>query len=350
MAKSSLEGKISYKAPDNGGKDGTEGVLLKVDDLKKYFPLKRGLLSWQRRYIKAVDGISFSIGYKECFGLVGESGSGKTTAGRVILRLLEPSGGKVFFKDVDLFSLSRRELYAFRKKMQIIFQDPVSSLNPRMTVGRIIAEGMILHRLARSRKELYERVAYLLEQVGLSPDYMNRYPHEFSGGQRQRIGIARALAVNPEFIVADEPVSALDVSIQAQILNLLSDLKERFSLSFLFIAHNLAVVEHFCDRVGVMYRGRILEVAPARELCARPVHPYTQMLVESVPKPDPACRVEFSKRFSTTSELDTNIGESGCLFADRCPYVESSCRENNQELSALSEDPGHLVACWKFCK
>ncbi len=325
-------------------------LLIEVRNLKKYFPIKKGVFTRTKNFIRAVDDVSFHIHREESFGLVGESGSGKTTLGRTILRLIEPTAGEVIFDNKNIFQLRKSELRKLRRKMQIIFQDPVSSLNPRMTIGKIIGEGLVLHKLVKTKKDLQEKIAYLLEQVGLSENYISRYPHEFSGGQRQRIGIARALAVNPEFIVADEPVSALDVSIQAQILNLLSELREKFHLSFLFIAHNLAVVEHFCDTVGIMYLGRLLELAPADKIYSSPIHPYTQMLIEAVPEPEPKKRREFEQKFSTLSELSMQTVDKGCPFAPRCPYVEDRCREENQELKSLSSDNEHKVACWKFCK
>ncbi|MGH9784561.1 MAG: ABC transporter ATP-binding protein, partial [Terriglobia bacterium] len=261
---------------------GSNNLLLRVSDLRKHFPVRRGLLATVTGHVKAVDGVSFEIRRGETLGLVGESGCGKTTAGRTILRLIEPTSGEVHFNGTPVFRLKDEELRKVRKQMQIIFQDPYGSLNPRMTVGGIVMEGMVAHGMY-SRAERIERAQKLLERVGLAPEHFYRYPHEFSGGQRQRIGIARALAVEPQFIVCDEPVSALDVSIPAQIINLLSDLKREFGLSYLFIAHDLSVVEHISDRVAVMYVGKIVELAETEALYQRPLHPYTEALLSAVP-------------------------------------------------------------------
>jgi oligopeptide/dipeptide ABC transporter ATP-binding protein len=318
-------------------------ILLKVENLSKHFPLRGGLLGRTRGYVRAVDDVSFEIEPQKTLGLVGESGSGKTTTGRAILRLIEPSSGQVNFKGQDILGLDKNELRPLRKKMQIIFQDPVSSLNPRMTVEQIIGEGMKLYRMVSGRGELRDRVAYWLEQAGLPAEYMNRYPHEFSGGQRQRIGIARALAVEPEFIVADEPVSALDVSIQSQILNLLLELQERFKLSYLFIAHNLAVVEYFCDRVAVMYLGRIVEIADAEELYHHPIHPYTQQLLAAIPEPDPAKRKTFQ---APAGEPPSPVNPPpGCPFHPRCEFCTDACKHDRLELTPMTGHPSHLVAC-----
>ncbi len=268
---------------------GADEALLDVRDLRTWFPVRQGLFRQTIGHVRAVDGVDFSIRRGETLGLVGESGCGKTTVGRTVLRLLPATSGEVRFDGTDVFRAGRRELNRLRRRMQIIFQDPIGSLNPRMTVGRIIGEPLHVHGLARGAA-LRSRVGWLLERVGLSQTAADRYPHEFSGGQRQRIGIARALALQPEFIVCDEPVSALDVSIQSQILNLLDDLKEEFGLSYLFIAHNLAVVEHFCDRIAVMYMGRIVEFADRDELYRNPLHPYTQALLSAVPEPTPRRR------------------------------------------------------------
>ncbi|MBI2950536.1 ABC transporter ATP-binding protein [bacterium] len=309
-------------------------------DLRTYFPVRRGVLRRTVGHVKAVDGVSLALDRGQTLGLVGESGCGKTTTGRVILRLIEATGGEVRFDGADVLSLGRRALRAVRRQMQIIFQDPYSSLNPRMTAGGILAEALKVHRLAQGQA-LRERVAQLLETVGLSPDYARRYPHEFSGGQRQRVGIARALAVQPEFIVADEPVSALDVSIQAQILNLLQDLQAQFGLTYLFIAHDLSVVRHISSRVAVMYLGRVVEVAESRALYENPLHPYTRALLSAAPVPDPSVR-----RRRTVLEGDVpspaNV-PSGCPFHPRCPERVAECSRVAPELKDVGE--GHAVAC-----
>ncbi len=314
--------------------------LLEVRDLKKHFPVTRGIFSRTAGYVRAVDGVSLALEAGETLGLVGESGCGKTTVGRAILRLVEATAGQVHFDGVDVLALKRRELRAIRRRMQIIFQDPYSSLNPRMTVGGMLGEAIRIHRLAR-RGEIRARTAELLRTVGLEPGHSRRYPHEFSGGQRQRIGIARALAVDPRFIVADEPVSALDVSIQAQIINLLQDLQARFGLTYLFVAHDLSVVEHIADRVAVMYLGRIVEIAENRGLYADPQHPYTRALLSAVPVPDPG-----ASRNRTVLEGDVpspaNI-PTGCPFHPRCPERQDVCRETVPALVEI--EGGHRVAC-----
>ncbi|MCS6868333.1 MAG: dipeptide ABC transporter ATP-binding protein [Thermus sp.] len=316
-------------------------VLLEVKDLKKHFPIRGGVLSRVVGSVKAVDGVSFAIRKGEVLGLVGESGSGKTTVGRTLLRLIEPTGGRILFDGQDITDLPKDKLRPYRRRMQIIFQDPFSSLNPRMTVGDIIAEPLVIHGIGKTPEERTERVAELLKLVGLSPDHMRRYPHEFSGGQRQRIGIARALAVAPEFIVADEPVSALDVSIQAQVVNLLQDLKEELGLTLLFIAHDLAVVEYISDRVAVMYLGKVMELASARELYRNPKHPYTEALLSAVPIPDPTVKRE---RIVLQGDIPSPINPpSGCVFRTRCRYALPECAQVVPELKEVA--PGHFKAC-----
>lgn len=316
--------------------------LLDIRNLRKYFPVRGGLLSRAVAQVKAVDDVSFSVRRGEVVGLVGESGSGKTTVGRTVLMLQQPTAGEIIFDGTDISKLGPGRMRDYRKRMQIIFQDPYASLNPRMTVGAIIGEALSTHRLATG-KALDERVAELLRQVGLRGSHMQRYPHEFSGGQRQRIGIARALAVDPDFIVADEPVSALDVSIQAQVVNLLDDLKSRLGLTMLFIAHDLAVVKHISDRVIVMYLGKIMEVAPARTLYAAPKHPYTEALLASVPIPDPTVRRAHAP---LQGDIPSPINPpSGCVFRTRCPIASSECAEVVPPLEAVG--PDHFKACIK---
>ena len=318
-----------------------ETPLLQVKNLKKYFPIRGGLFSREVARVHAVDDVSFTIQKGETLGLVGESGCGKSTTGRCILRLIEPTAGKVIFDGKDVTALDKRSLRHLRRDMQIIFQDPYASLNPRMTVGSIIGEAIVIHKLAKTRKEREERVIHLLETVGMSSEHLSRYPHEFSGGQRQRIGIARALAVSPKLIVADEPVSALDVSIQAQVINLLEDLQKQFNLTYLFIAHDLSVVEHISTRVAVMYLGKIVEIAPAKELYNNPKHPYTEALLSAVPIPDPAVK---RKRILLEGDVPSPIKPpSGCRFHTRCPVRVPACSEHEQVLKQIS--PDHWVAC-----
>ena len=317
------------------------GNLLEVTDLVKYFPIKKGLLSRTVGHVKAVDGVSFSLRTGEVLGLVGESGCGKTTTGRTILRLIEATSGSVRFDGKEVLTLPKAELRSLRRGMQIIFQDPYSSLNPRLTVGSIISEALTIHGLAKGAAAR-ERVAELLRLVGLSPDHARRYPHEFSGGQRQRIGVARALAVDPKLIVADEPVSALDVSIQAQILNLLQELKERLSLTYLFIAHDLSVVEYISDRVAVMYLGKIVELSESRDLYEDPRHPYTQALLSAIPTPDPGAKRE---RIVLKGDAPSPARPpSGCRFHPRCRLAdEDRCRREEPPLREIA--PGHWAAC-----
>ena len=318
-----------------------ETALLRIKNLKKYFPIRGGLFSREVARVHAVDDVSFDLLKGETLGLVGESGCGKSTTGRCILRLIEPTAGEVWFEDKNVTTLDKRSLRHLRRDMQIIFQDPYASLNPRMTVGSIIGEALVIHKLAKSKREREERVVHLLETVGLSADHLRRYPHEFSGGQRQRIGIARALAVSPKLIVADEPVSALDVSIQAQVINLMEDLQKQFNLTYLFIAHDLSVVEHISTRVAVMYLGKIVEIAPAKELYTNPKHPYTEALLSAVPIPDPAVK---RKRILLEGDVPSPIDPpSGCRFHPRCPRATEVCARVEPPLVDYGD--GHLAAC-----
>jgi oligopeptide transport system ATP-binding protein len=316
--------------------------LLKVRDLVKHFPLKGGLLGREVERVHALDGVSFDLLAGETLGVVGESGCGKSTTGRCILRLIEPTSGEVWFEGRNITALGRAELRSVARDMQIIFQDPYASLNPRMTVGAIVGEALIIHKLATTRAEFEDRIVELLETVGLAADHMRRYPHEFSGGQRQRIGIARALAVSPKLIVCDEAVSALDVSIQAQVINLLEDLQARFNLTYIFIAHDLSVVEHISTRVAVMYLGRIVELTTANELYTRPLHPYTEALLSAVPIPDPQVR---RKRIMLQGDVPSPIHPPpGCHFHTRCPIRQLPlCSSEKPPLRQSAE--GHWVAC-----
>jgi oligopeptide transport system ATP-binding protein len=319
-------------------------TLLHVSGLKKYFPIKRGFLSHTVGQVKAVDGVTFWVRRGETLGLVGESGSGKTTAGRTLLRLIEPTAGTALFEGKDIFQMEQDDLRRMRRRAQIVFQDPYGSLNPRMTVGDMLREVLTVHKLAKG-EAAEARVRELLETVGLLPQHAGRYPHEFSGGQRQRIGIARALSVEPDFIVCDEPVSALDVSVQAQVLNLLQDLQERLGLAYLFIAHDLSVVEHVSDRIAVMYLGRIVELADARALTQTPRHPYTRALLSAVPEPDPAAR---HKRIVLTGDIPSPAAPpSGCPFHPRCqhPLKDADCARMVPPLAEKA--PGHFAACIK---
>lgn len=319
----------------------TPSTLVDVRNLRKYYDIKKGLIPHLVGHVKAVNDVSFTVNRGQTLSLVGESGCGKTTAGRSILRLIEPTSGTVSFDGVDVLGLKGKELRAIRRRMQIIFQDPYSSLNPRFTVSEIIGEATLLHGIAKSRNEAKDIAGNLLDRVGLSSDYVNRYPHEFSGGQRQRIGIARALAVRPEFIVCDEAVSALDVSIQAQILNLLKELQHELNLSYLFIAHDLAVVKHISDRIAVMYLGEIVEEADTDELFARPSHPYTRALLSAIPVPIPKRK---RTHIPLTGDVPSPINPpSGCHFRTRCPLASEVCAESKP--AHVEVQPGHRVAC-----
>jgi oligopeptide transport system ATP-binding protein len=318
------------------------GVLLRVDGLVKHFPIYRGVIRRQVGAVHAVDGITFQVQSGETFGLVGESGCGKTTVGRTILQLYRPTAGKVYFRDMDLTTLKGENLRRVRRHMQMIFQDPYASLNPRMTVQEIIAEPLKVHGYGDG-KAIDDRVLELMRLVRLSPNYLPRFPHEFSGGQRQRIGIARALAMNPEFIVCDEPISALDVSIQAQIINLLQDLQEQLGLTYLFIAHDLSVVRHISNRVGVMYLGIMAELADRDELYAHPLHPYTQALLSAVPVPDPLVE-EKRRRIILQGDVPSPVNPpSGCRFRTRCPLAQKICAEETPAWREAA--PDHWVAC-----
>lgn len=317
-------------------------ILLNVEGMKVYYPVK-GDFGKGREFVKAVDGVSFEVRKGEVFGIVGESGCGKSTLGRGICKLETPTAGKIVLSGEDISSYGRKQMRSVRKKVQMVFQDPYASLNPRMSIFDIIAEPLIIHGLTKSKKELEDRVMELLRKVGLDDYHANRYPHEFSGGQRQRIGIARALAVEPEFIVCDEPISALDVSIQAQIVNLLIRLQKEKGLTYLFIAHDLAMVKHISDRVAVMYLGNIVEITQASALYANPMHPYTQALLSAIPIPDPEVE-EKKQRIRLEGELPSPVDPpEGCRFINRCRFASERCRKERPELMEM--EPGHLVAC-----
>ncbi len=317
-------------------------ILIEVKNLKKYFVKNKGLIKKQLEITKAVDDVSFYIRKGETLGLVGESGCGKSTTGRTVLRLYEPTAGEILYNGKNIARLSRDQMMPYRKKMQMIFQDPYASLNARMTVSDIIGEPMDIHHLA-SGKERQEKIYQLLDTVGLNKDHAARYPHEFSGGQRQRIGIARSLAVDPEFIICDEPISALDVSIQAQVVNMLEDLQEERGLTYLFIAHDLSMVKHISDRVGVMYLGSLVEVANSKELYANPVHPYTQALLSSIPIPDPDI-AEASNRIVLEGDVPSPVNPpSGCKFRTRCRYAMDICKEVSPALKEVGKE--HFAAC-----
>jgi oligopeptide transport system ATP-binding protein len=325
-------------------KQNGQEVLVRVEGLKKHFPILRGMI-FKRRIgaVRAVDGVSFDVIRGETLGLVGESGCGKSTTGRTILQLYRPTAGDVYFEDVNLAELDGNALNRMRRRMQMIFQDPYASLDPRMTVGGIVSEPLDIHKIDTG-KARQERVQELLDLVGLNPYFINRYPHEFSGGQRQRIGVARALALQPDFIICDEPISALDVSIQAQVVNLMEDLQERFGLTYLFIAHDLSMVRHISDRMAVMYLGKIVELADRVELYEHPQHPYTQALISAVPIPDP---IADAKRLEIVLEGEVPSPANppkGCNFSTRCPHVMDICRESEPEFKEIGS--GHRVACF----
>ena len=320
-------------------------VLLKIENLRKYFPVK-GSLFQKKKYVQAVESVSFEIYRGETLGLVGESGCGKTTLGRTIIRLYEPSSGRIEYDGQPIYDSEKKlavDMLPYRRKMQIIFQDPSASLDPRMTVGEIVGEALDIHKLCASKQERRERIKALLDEVGLNTEHANRFPHEFSGGQQQRVGIARALAVEPEFIVCDEPISALDVSIQSQVVNTLEDLQREKRLTYLFIAHDISVVRHISNRIGVMYLGQLVELAESYELCRHPIHPYTKTLLSAVPLPDPE-KSRARQRILLEGDIPSPLDPpSGCRFHTRCPYATERCR---REQPALKEyGPGHFAAC-----
>ena len=318
--------------------------LLQVEHLKQYFPA--GGMGKNRKFVKAVDDVSFFVNKGETLGLVGESGCGKTTTGRSILRLYEPTGGKITFDGnviLDVENKVKVDMLPYRQKMQMVFQDPYASLDPRMTVGDMVGEAIDIHKLAANKKERHDRIISMLEKVGLNSEHANRYPHEFSGGQRQRVGIARALAVNPQFIVCDEPISALDVSIQAQVVNMFEELQEQMGLTYLFIAHDLSVVKHISDRIGVMYLGKMVELADSYELVARSLHPYTKSLISAIPIADPI-KARASKRIVLQGDVPSPLNPpTGCRFRTRCPYADECCAQKEPEWREVEK--GHYVAC-----
>lgn len=317
------------------------GNLLEVRNLKKYYSVKSGFLNKDRRSVKAVDGINLSVKQGEILGIVGESGCGKSTFGRSILRLIEPTSGEVIFEGTNICGLKKEEMRLKRREMQIVFQDPGASLNPRLTVGEIIGEPLEVFHICEG-KEKEERIYKLMDLVGINRAYINRFPHEFSGGQRQRLGIARALAVNPKLIICDEPVSALDVSIRAQVLNLMKELKDKLNLTYIFISHDLSVVHHICDRVAVMYLGRVVEIADKKQIYENPVHPYTKALLSAIPMPDPEVKRE---RIILQGDVPNPANPpSGCHFHKRCPYAKKECSETVPPF--VTVEPGHQVLCW----
>ncbi|MDC1086915.1 ABC transporter ATP-binding protein [Alphaproteobacteria bacterium] len=322
-------------------KENKKELILEVINLKTYFPIKKGILGFKKKYVKAVDNVSLEIKAGETFGIVGESGSGKSTLGKSIMRLVKPTSGTIKIKGKDITSLSKNEMFPIRKDVQIVFQDPYSSLNPRLTVGKIVSEGMYLHKIC-NEIQIKERLKEIFEKVGLSEFHINNYPHEFSGGQRQRIGLARALALNPSLIIADEPVSALDVSVQAQVINLFMDLQEEFQLSYMFIAHDLSVIAQICSKIGVMYLGNIVEITDRKTLFKNPQHPYTKALLSSIPMPNPQLRKK--QHFLIKGDIPSpTTPPSGCKFHTRCPHATKVCSE---QIPALKEiDKEHQVAC-----
>jgi oligopeptide transport system ATP-binding protein len=321
----------------------TNTTLLRVENLMMHFPIRRGVFQRQVGAVRAVDGVSFNITRGETLGLVGESGCGKSTTGRTILQLYKPTAGEVNFEGVNLVTLKGEHLRQMRRKMQMIFQDPYASLNPRMTVGQLVGEPLMVHNVATGA-EINERVLHLLELVKLNPAFASRYPHEFSGGQRQRIGLARALALQPSFIICDEPISALDVSIQAQVVNLLEELQQQFNLTYLFIAHDLSMVKHISDRIAVMYLGVIVELATRDELHAKPLHPYTQALLSAVPIPDPVADAKRERIILKGDVPSPANPPSGCRFRTRCPIAEGTCADSRPDFREIR--PGHFVACF----
>jgi oligopeptide transport system ATP-binding protein len=323
--------------------ENTNNVLLHVDNLMMHFPIRRGVFQRQVGAVRAVDGVSFDVTRGETLGLVGESGCGKSTTGRTILQLYKPTAGDVAFEGVNLVTLKGEQMRQMRRKIQMIFQDPYASLNPRMTVGQLVGEPLMVHNVATGA-EIHDRVSHLLELVKLNPAFATRYPHEFSGGQRQRIGVARALALQPSFIICDEPISALDVSIQAQVVNLLEELQEQFHLTYLFIAHDLSMVKHISDRIAVMYLGVIVELATRDELHARPLHPYTQALLSAVPIPDPIADAKRERIILKGDVPSPANPPSGCRFRTRCPIAEGICAESRPDFREIK--PGHFVACF----